>query len=713
MLQVHNKRRALFAAFACSAAMIVSVISLSNGLWETRVAAHATSGKPADTREAFVFQVGIDKYTSPKIPQLDGCVQDVRDMKGVLTKKFNIPANNFLTLIDGQATHAAIIAGFRKQLIENAKIHRDATVIFQYSGHGSRVKDRSGTKADGFSSTLVPVDSRDIKGSYFDIVDDEIRQLFEELSQYTSNIIFIVDACHSGNPTRGAGKTRGIPEDERPQPRPTTKPASTRGEPQRRDGDRAAMLPRDKRYVSIVSTLSHELANEKTEGTKANGALTFYLLKHLARATPETTYRQLMAQVANAVTTDFPSQHPQGEGDIGRPVFGGSATREDPFIEIQDIKNDAITIKAGAAHGLAAGTIVAVYAPDALRLTGNDKKLTGGKVTVVTSFTSTVKLDSAAGVTIQAKVVVVSPDFGSIQTRVALAKGAATRGADSQANNRAVLTNLLKGRTSLTLIGEVDLEVANTRGINWDVMVKQVRFGDWFQPLKETAPPTGVPSPRLPDRQVYCLAGPDGASPLFGFFVELDDAEVAQKIVTALERLANQRALRAIYNESSQLNGGIKINVRRVYAEFEGGVLKKIVKEEPVDLPQDGQDYPFDQGELFRFEIENQSGQDLYVTFFNISTDGSIQILFPPAGAAVAIPKGGRVKPDIILRTAGPPGYETFKIIASTDKRGSSDFSFLEQAGVTTKSRSQVFTVATMPDWTTAQVNLVISDKVK
>src|SRR6476620_11312181 len=61
--------------------------------------------------ETFVSQVGIDKYTSPKVPKLEGCVQDILDMKSLLIKKFSVPANRFLTLIDEQATHDAIIAG--------------------------------------------------------------------------------------------------------------------------------------------------------------------------------------------------------------------------------------------------------------------------------------------------------------------------------------------------------------------------------------------------------------------------------------------------------------------------------------------------------------------------------------------------------------------------------------------------------------------------
>lgn len=707
MFQVHKRR--LIISVACVLATLMTSVFSMPAVGTSPIASMTLAATAPEPRETFVFQVGIDKYISPRVPKLEGCVQDVLDMKKLLIRKFNVPANHFLTLTDGQATHEAIIAGFRKQLIENAKTYRDAMVIFQYSGHGSQVKDRSGTKADGLDSTLVPVDSRDIKGSYFDVVDDEIRELFEELSQYTANIAFMIDACHSGNPTRGGGQTRGISEDERPQPPKKAKPSSSRGGSQLRGGDLTAMLPRDQRYVAIAATLPHELANEKSfpEVHRANGALTFYLLKALERAKPETTYRQLMAEVANAVTTAYPNQHPQVEGDIGRPVFGGSATREDPFIEIQDLKNDAITTKAGSAQGIAPGTVVALYAPDALRLAGNEKRLAVGTVTAVTPFTSTVKLNTTSAVTTQAKVVVISPDFGSIRTRVAFAKEPGTSGANTTTDMKTKLIELLEPSKSVTLSGEVDLEAPSTRGINWDVVVKQVKFSDWFHEPKETPLATARPG----DRQVHCIAGADATRPLFDFFVELDDPAAAQKIGTALEHLANQRSLRAIGNETSQLNGGIKISLLRVFGVFADGKLK-IEKEEPIDPPKEVQDFSFDQGELLRLQIENQSSADLYLTLFDISTDGSIQILYPPTGAAVLLPIGAKVKPDsLIFRLAGPAGYETYKIIASTEKKGPSDYAFLQQAAVTRSTAA--LSLATLSDWTTAQVNLWISDQVK
>src|SRR6185295_20341969 len=83
---------------------------------------------------------------------------------------------------------------------------------------------------------------------------------------------------------------------------------------------------------------------------------------------------------------------------------------------------DVITIKAGSAQGIAPGTVVAVYAADAVRLSGNDKKLATGTVNEVAAFTATVKLNAVGTIPLQAKVAIVCPDFGSIRTRVAFAR---------------------------------------------------------------------------------------------------------------------------------------------------------------------------------------------------------------------------------------------------------------------------------------------------
>jgi hypothetical protein len=356
--------------------------------------------------------------------------------------------------------------------------------------------------------------------------------------------------------------------------------------------------------------------------------------------------------------------------------------------------------------------VVAVYAADAVHLVGNEKRLATGTVTAVTPFNSTVKLDVTQALPAQSKVAIISPDFGSIRTRVAFAQAPLTRGANPTGDTKARLSSLLERSKSITLAGEVNLEVASARGINWDVVVRQVRFSDWFHEARGAAAAGSAAPARPADRQVYCMAGPDATRPLFDFFVELDDPNAAPKIATALEHLASQRSLRAIGNATSPLNGGIKISLLRVNAEIADGRVKEIKNEELIDLPGDVQDYSFDQGELVRIQIENQSSTDLYLTLFDISTDGSIAILYPPAGATVPLPRGAKVKPgSLIFRLGGPAGYETYKIIATTEKKGPSDFAFLQQAAVTRNSAP--LSVAALSDWTTAQVNLWISDKTK
>jgi hypothetical protein len=278
------------------------------------------------------------------------------------------------------------------------------------------------------------------------------------------------------------------------------------------------------------------------------------------------------------------------------------------------------------------------------------------------------------------------------------------RGDSPSGDFKSKLSTLLEASRSLTFIGDVDLNATNTRGINWDIVVRRVKFSDWFSRSSTDAN-------RPSDREVYAITGVDATRPLFDFFIELDDASGVQKLAAALEHLANQRSLRAITNPTSGLEGVLKINLIRVTGTFIDGKLK-IEKEEAINPPIDTQEYSFDQGELLRLEIENQSNSDLYLTLFDISSDGSIQILYPPTGAATSLPKGAKVKPDaLIFKLGGPAGLETYKIIASTEKKGPSDYAFLEQSAVTRSSGTM--SLATVPEWTTTQINLLISDKIK
>lgn len=72
-------------------------------------------------------------------------------MKDFLVKKLHVPESHVLSLIDGQATREAIVAGFKNHLIGNPSIApngRDAMIVF-YAGHGSETPAPKGWISQG------------------------------------------------------------------------------------------------------------------------------------------------------------------------------------------------------------------------------------------------------------------------------------------------------------------------------------------------------------------------------------------------------------------------------------------------------------------------------------------------------------------------------------------------------------------------------------
>ncbi|MGA9770625.1 MAG: caspase family protein [Blastocatellia bacterium] len=674
-----------------------------------------TADPKIDRMEKYVLQVGINDYMN--VPKLRGCVRDVENVRKVLTEKFAVPPDNILALTDRQATHEAIISAFRSQLIENARKQPGALVIFQYSGHGSRVPDQNGDKADHMDVTLVPVNSRDIAGKHFDIVDDEIRELFNELTRYTSNVLFIFDCCHSGNPTRAGAQAREIPIDTRPQPpekalTQAERAAFTQGQ------NLIGMLSRDERYISIAASMPHELAFEVDAAGNTEGALTHFLVERFKQATPETTYRELMARVANDVTAQYPAQHPQCEGDRGRPVLAGSANREDPFIRIDKVAGNRITMSAGSVQGLTEGTILSIYAPNAYRLTGKDKRLTTAKVTKVGALDSNAELLEPVSITTEAKAVILSKDFVSTRTRVSLDL-CLLRGSTGLPPTCADL-KFISDITDLLRDDEA-IELVFLNGNAWDRLtpidayLMRGPFGSTFRNKAALAPVRKVKGPpRGENAEVYYLTGPDRSVPLFDFVAHPKDVDGAMKVADAIKHLANQRILRAIHNATSDLNNQLLLKVERVIGKKNpDGYLQPGARSEPLELGKMQQDYQFNQGEMFKFSIENNSPRDLYVILFDITTEGAIQILYPPPGAAGVLIRS-RDKPlnlPQVYEVTGPPGYETFKIIATTVPKSHDDFAFLEQ-GVVRGAKVIPVAIQQFQDWTTSQINFVVSDRV-
>ncbi|MBD2199867.1 MULTISPECIES: caspase family protein [Calothrix] len=151
-----------------------------------------------DTPRKLALLVGINDYKN-SIPTLGGCLTDVSLQKELLTNRFGFNEKNILTLTDSQATRQGILQAFDEHLIKQAK--PGDVVIFHFSGHGSRVKDKD--MPGGLNGTIVPVDSSlpPNGGVVQDIMGGTLFLLMYALQ--TTNVTVVLDCCYSGGTKRG------------------------------------------------------------------------------------------------------------------------------------------------------------------------------------------------------------------------------------------------------------------------------------------------------------------------------------------------------------------------------------------------------------------------------------------------------------------------------------------------------------------------------
>jgi len=143
--------------------------------------------------------VGIN-YTGTQ-SKLNGCVNDVRFLHHLLSSKFGFVQTDFYVLTDddphipgvrrAQPTRRNIIEGMR-WLVGGVK--PGDSLFFQFSGHGSQVKDMSGDEADGYDETILPIDFK----TAGQIVDDEMHMIMVKPLPAGARLHAIIDACHSG-----------------------------------------------------------------------------------------------------------------------------------------------------------------------------------------------------------------------------------------------------------------------------------------------------------------------------------------------------------------------------------------------------------------------------------------------------------------------------------------------------------------------------------
>ena len=155
----------------------------------------------AQTRRALV--IGIGEQLDRNWAKINGD----KDIPYVQQMLRNAEYKEIRTLLNKQATKARIVTAFKS--LTN-RCQSGDVVYIHFSGHGQLVTDVNGDEADGWDEAWIPYDAykkycKEDKGEKH-LVDDEINALLTAIKNKIGKqgkLLVVVDACHSGDSSRG------------------------------------------------------------------------------------------------------------------------------------------------------------------------------------------------------------------------------------------------------------------------------------------------------------------------------------------------------------------------------------------------------------------------------------------------------------------------------------------------------------------------------
>lgn len=252
--------------------------------------------------------VGVNKYRLQG-SDLQGCVNDVTNVRDVLLKYFGFGVKDIRVLVDTRATKAAIMERL-KWMVKDAKA--GDRLLFHFSGHGSQIRDRDGDELkDQMDEILCPHDM-DWDGTY--IVDDDLKALFSELSKGV-RLEVLLDCCHSGTGMREGMALECLPPEQTVKARFLQPPVDILC---RQDDDdievrRLARSSNPGNHVLFAGCKDNQTSADAFIKGSYNGAFTYYFCKHLRDAQAGMTRSELIKRVGASLKYNRYSQAPQLE----------------------------------------------------------------------------------------------------------------------------------------------------------------------------------------------------------------------------------------------------------------------------------------------------------------------------------------------------------------------------------------------------------------
>ena len=595
--------------------------------------------------------IGIDRYPNfPEHAQLAGCVNDVEAMAGLLIDRFSFPVANVERVLNGAASQAGIRAAL-------AGLHERAgaedVVVIHYSGHGSRMADP--TSPDGMAETIVPSDSGRVSLPNRDIADSELHRWLLRLTERTSHLTLIFDSCHSGHVLRDPFGARGrwVEEDPRPASEGSAPPQAAPvggGGPARRRGQEARRgreadlggpaglgglaepggagaasgagswrLPLGRRYVLVAGCRSAETSFEvlaEDAGGVQHGALSYFLCQELAKAGAMTTFRDLFEVVAPQVSARYPSQHPQLEGARDRQVFGLAELEPMRFVPVRQDAAGGVTLAAGAACGMTAGSTWAVYPPGTRSLGSGAQPRGRVEVTRVRAFDSEARLLEGEVGAAGGRAVEQTHRYGEARLGVEIDASAGRRPAAAAALRAGIVASQL-----LRLQAAGDGATLAAAG----AMAAAARV--YLLPARGAARPGDpVPAAGALAQDSWAVVGADGelSMPVHA----AAEPGVVGLLLENLEKRARYRAAMELADPGGPLSGRVRLALL-------GRAGERWVERGDRGADEQGGacgEPTFRAGERIAFEIKHCHPSPLYFTLLDFGLSGAISLIYPAMG---------------------------------------------------------------------------------
>jgi len=273
------------------------------------------------TRKAVV--VGINDYAPIGAggPDLNGCVNDARDMANTLVICGFPPAN--IRILTNQNAKRANILTYLNWLLSNCKA--GDSLVFYYSGHGTRVANiGADLEIDGLDEAIVPHDY----ATAGVLRDDDFSAIFKSKLAKGVNLEVFFDCCHSGTSTRefnfGGDQFMETPRFIEPMLEDEFYFNFSKELEQKKSSAKKVGMTPIKALVPVAGmnhTLwaackDNQVAMEGNIGGVTRGYFTYHICKILRATAGNITRRLLDAHTTNALTTMGAAQKNQTESAL-------------------------------------------------------------------------------------------------------------------------------------------------------------------------------------------------------------------------------------------------------------------------------------------------------------------------------------------------------------------------------------------------------------